>query len=99
MYFRTLFDFRFPILNSSVDEKCENILYKASHNIGLAMDTSQGLIVPNIKNVGSLTVLEIGSELNRLSQEGARGRLGTKDLTGGTFTLSNIGAVSQIITD
>lgn len=83
----------FPILNASVDEACQNITYKASHNIGLAMDTSQGLLVPNVKNVQLLSVLEIAQELNRLQSLGAAGQLGTADLTGGTFTLSNIGSI------
>nr|XP_020464801.1 lipoamide acyltransferase component of branched-chain alpha-keto acid dehydrogenase complex, mitochondrial isoform X2 [Monopterus albus] len=83
----------FPILNASVDEGCQNITYKASHNIGLAMDTSQGLLVPNVKNVQLLSVFDIAQELNRLQALGAAGQLGTADLTGGTFTLSNIGSI------
>ncbi|KAM9358563.1 lipoamide acyltransferase component of branched-chain alpha-keto acid dehydrogenase complex, mitochondrial [Symphorus nematophorus] len=83
----------FPILNASVDEGCQNITYKASHNIGLAMDTSQGLLVPNVKNVQLLSVFEIAQELNRLQALGAAGQLGTSELTGGTFTLSNIGSI------
>uniref|UniRef100_A0A3P8S0J9 Dihydrolipoamide acetyltransferase component of pyruvate dehydrogenase complex n=1 Tax=Amphiprion percula TaxID=161767 RepID=A0A3P8S0J9_AMPPE len=83
----------FPILNASVDEGCQNITYKASHNIGLAMDTSQGLLVPNVKNVQLLSVLEIAQELNRLQTLGAAGQLGAADLSGGTFTLSNIGSI------
>lgn len=83
----------FPILNASVDEGCQNITYKASHNIGLAMDTSQGLLVPNVKNVQLLSVFEIAQELNRLQTLGAAGQLGTADLSGGTFTLSNIGSI------
>lgn len=60
------------------------------------MDTAQGLLVPNIKNVQMLSVFEIAGELNRLQTLGATGQLGTADLTGGTFTLSNIGSVSHI---
>ncbi|MCI4383391.1 hypothetical protein PGIGA_G00025900 [Pangasianodon gigas] len=83
----------FPILNASVDEACQNITYKAAHNIGLAMDTPQGLLVPNIKNVQMLSIFEIATELNRLQALGVSGQLGTTDLTGGTFTLSNIGSI------
>ncbi|XP_064189344.1 lipoamide acyltransferase component of branched-chain alpha-keto acid dehydrogenase complex, mitochondrial isoform X1 [Anguilla rostrata] len=83
----------FPILNASVDENCQNITYKASHNIGLAMDTAQGLIVPNIKNVQLLSVFDIALELNRLQTMGSTSQLGTADLTGGTFTISNIGSI------
>lgn len=57
------------------------------------MDTSQGLLVPNVKNIQMLSVFEIAVELNRLQTLGASGQLGTSDLTGGTFTLSNIGSV------
>jgi 2-oxoisovalerate dehydrogenase E2 component (dihydrolipoyl transacylase) len=83
----------YPILNSSVDDKCENITYKASHNIGVAMDTKQGLLVPNIKNVQNLTILEIAEELNRLQEIGAKNLLSSEDMSNGTFTLSNIGSV------
>jgi len=83
----------FPILNASLDEDCQNITYKASHNIGLAMDTSLGLVVPNVKNVQLLSVFEIAQELNRLQTLGAAGQLRTSDMSGGTFTLSNIGSI------
>lgn len=83
----------FPILNSSLDAKLENITYKASHNIGIAMDTPNGLLVPNIKGVQQLTVFEIAAEMNRLSHLGLAGKLGGADLTGGTFSLSNIGSI------
>ncbi|XP_020855505.1 lipoamide acyltransferase component of branched-chain alpha-keto acid dehydrogenase complex, mitochondrial isoform X3 [Phascolarctos cinereus] len=84
---------QFPILNASVDENCQNITYKASHNIGIAMDTEQGLIVPNVKDVQFRSVFEIAIELNRLQKLGSTNHLGTADVTGGTFTLSNIGSI------
>ncbi|ESO02627.1 hypothetical protein HELRODRAFT_185005 [Helobdella robusta] len=88
----------YPILNSSVDEECKNVIYKGSHNIGVAMDSPNGLIVPNIKNVGQLNVLEVASELSRLMQLAASGKLGLADLTGGTFTLSNVGMIGGTYT-
>lgn len=57
------------------------------------MDTPQGLLVPNVKSVQALSVFDIAVELNRLQALGSAGQLGTADLTGGTFTLSNIGSV------
>lgn len=84
---------QFPILNASVDESCQKVTYKASHNIGVAMDTEQGLIVPNVKNVQVRSVVDIAAELNRLQKLGSTGQLSTADLTGGTFTLSNIGSI------
>ncbi|KAK3860997.1 hypothetical protein Pcinc_032992 [Petrolisthes cinctipes] len=83
----------FPVLNASVDDKCENITYKASHNIGVAMDTKDGLVVPNIKGVQGLSVVEVAGELIRLHQAGLKATLTTHDITGGTFTLSNIGSI------
>lgn len=57
------------------------------------MDTERGLIVPNVKNVQVRSVFEIATELNRLQKLGSLGQLSTTDLTGGTFTLSNIGSI------
>lgn len=85
---------KFPILNVKVDESCEKVTYRKSHNIGIAMDTSQGLVVPNIKNVQELSLLEVAKELNRLQELGKNGTLRREDLGDGTFSLSNIGAVS-----
>ena len=60
------------------------------------MDTKQGLLVPNVKNVQSKSVFDIAVDLNRLHQLGLAGKLTAEDLTGGTFTLSNIGSVSNL---
>ena len=83
----------FPILNSSYNVEAGTITYKASHNIGLAMDTPMGLLVPNIKSVQQLSVFDIAQELMRLHHLGLAGKLSTQDLTGGTFSLSNIGSI------
>ena len=61
------------------------------------MDTKDGLLVPNVKNVQSLSMLEVAAELNRIMALGEVGKLGTQDLSGGTFTLSNIGTVSRCL--
>uniref|UniRef100_F1L527 Dihydrolipoamide acetyltransferase component of pyruvate dehydrogenase complex n=1 Tax=Ascaris suum TaxID=6253 RepID=F1L527_ASCSU len=84
---------QFPVINASVDDKLENITYKASHNICVAMDTPDGLIVPNIKNCEQRNIWEIAEELNRLVQDARKGAVAPHDLAGGTFTLSNIGAI------
>lgn len=86
----------YPILNSRVlvnDKGVPSIANRPQHNIGVAMDTPLGLIVPNIKNVQHLSILEIGQELARLQLAGKNGKLSTSDLQGGTITLSNIGTV------
>ncbi|XP_034721984.1 lipoamide acyltransferase component of branched-chain alpha-keto acid dehydrogenase complex, mitochondrial [Etheostoma cragini] len=57
------------------------------------MDTVQGLLVPNVKGVQLLSLFDIALELNRLQALGVAGQLGTRELSGGTFTLSNIGSI------
>jgi 2-oxoisovalerate dehydrogenase E2 component (dihydrolipoyl transacylase) len=84
---------KYPILNSSVDEKFENMIYKASHNICLAIDTPGGLVVPNIKNCEQKTIWDIAEDLKRLQEAGKKQQIRPEDLSGGTFTLSNIGAI------
>ena len=84
---------QYPIINSSIDVDGGTLTYKHNHNIGVAMDTAQGLLVPNIKAVQNLSVFEIAAELTRLHQVGLAGKLSSQDLTGGTFSLSNIGSI------
>lgn len=79
-----MFHFSFP-----------SILFEASHNIGVAMDTKDGLLVPSIKNVQLKSLFEVAEDLGRLHKLGMKGKLGLDDLTGGSFTLSNIGSVSH----
>lgn len=85
----------FPIMNAQITENAgvPLINYRHVHNIGVAMDTPQGLIVPNIKNVQQKTIFEIASEIHRLTQLAKRGAIPLSDLKGGTITLSNIGSI------
>jgi len=86
---------KYPVLNSRVtfENNIPALVSRPIHNIGVAMDTPNGLIVPNIKDVGRLSIVQIGQELNRLQQLGATGKLSAADLKDGTITLSNIGTV------
>ncbi|XP_014251784.1 lipoamide acyltransferase component of branched-chain alpha-keto acid dehydrogenase complex, mitochondrial [Cimex lectularius] len=84
---------KFPELNATVDEKCEKITVRGSHNIGVAIDTPDGLIVPNIKNVQDLSIVEISQQLNNLIVKAKERKLSFDDLSGGTFTISNIGII------
>eukprot|EP00475_Leptophrys_vorax_P033290 TRINITY_DN5212_c0_g1_i2.p1 TRINITY_DN5212_c0_g1~~TRINITY_DN5212_c0_g1_i2.p1 ORF type:complete len:527 (-),score=191.75 TRINITY_DN5212_c0_g1_i2:57-1568(-) len=83
----------YPSLNAHVNDDCSAVTIKAAMNIGLAMDTPRGLLVPNIKNCEDKSILEIAADLNRLQVLGSEGKLGKEELTGGTFTLSNIGSI------
>jgi 2-oxoisovalerate dehydrogenase E2 component (dihydrolipoyl transacylase) len=84
---------QYPIINSQLSSDKSKITYKGSHNIGIEMDTKVGLLVPNIKNVQNLSLMEISVELNRLSALGEQGKLGEADLKGGTFSISNVGTI------
>ncbi|KAM3392641.1 hypothetical protein ACQJBY_013671 [Aegilops geniculata] len=84
---------KYPLLNSSFVEETNEVTLKGFHNIGVAMATEQGLVVPSIKKVQSLSILEITKELSRLHEMALQNRLSTNDITGGTITLSNIGAI------
>lgn len=86
----------YPILNAKVDMSdpaTPKLIMRAKHNIGIGMDTPQGLIVPNIKDVSSKSIFEIAAEISRLSALGKEGKLKPSDITGGTITVSNIGNI------
>jgi len=83
----------FPILNSRTNDDFSELTYVASHNIGMAVDGKAGLLVPNIKNVQQLGVLDIAREVMRLTAAARSGKIDPKDLSGGTITISNIGAI------
>ncbi|WCJ23463.1 Dihydrolipoyllysine-residue acetyltransferase component of pyruvate dehydrogenase complex [Euphorbia peplus] len=84
---------KYPWVNSSFNEETVEVILRGSHNIGIAMATQHGLVVPNIKNVQSLSILEITKELARLQQLAMDNKLNPEDITGGTITLSNIGSI------
>ncbi|KAI8334786.1 2-oxoacid dehydrogenases acyltransferase-domain-containing protein [Chlamydoabsidia padenii] len=92
---------QYPLLNATIGQQSSDanvndikITFRSAHNIGVAMDTPQGLIVPNIKNVESKTIFEVAAELTRLTELGKKNAIPMSDLQGGTITLSNIGAIS-----
>ncbi|KAL0027069.1 hypothetical protein WJX79_003187 [Trebouxia sp. C0005] len=83
----------FPIVNSSLNDKADALLQHSSHNIGVAMATPSGLVVPNIKNVQHRNVASIAAELVRLQKDAAIGRVNQSDVMGGTVSISNIGTI------
>ncbi|KAJ2905383.1 hypothetical protein GGI21_004173, partial [Coemansia aciculifera] len=87
---------KYPILNARVvanDSAPPSLLYRAAHNIGVAMDTPGGLLVPNIKHAQTKSLIDIAADLQRLVQKGKAGAISGADLKGGTFTLSNVGMI------
>lgn len=86
----------YPLLNARVDlndEKAPKLVMRRNHNIGVAIDTPQGLLVPNIKNIQAHSINSIAEELSRLQQLALASKLSASDLTGGTITVSNIGSI------
>ncbi|XP_025835444.1 lipoamide acyltransferase component of branched-chain alpha-keto acid dehydrogenase complex, mitochondrial isoform X1 [Agrilus planipennis] len=84
---------KYPILNASINEDFKSLTIKHYHNIGVAMDTAQGLGVPVIKEVENKDIKTIALELEKLSKSGKKGSFSKEDLSDGTFSLSNIGSI------
>jgi 2-oxoisovalerate dehydrogenase E2 component (dihydrolipoyl transacylase) len=88
---------QFPLLNSHLDTTSNpnkpQILLKGSHNIGVAVDSPSGLLVPVIKNVQNHSIASLAQEITRLATLARNGKLTSADLTGATFTVSNIGSI------
>ncbi|MBS9402492.1 2-oxo acid dehydrogenase subunit E2 [Halomonas sp. TRM85114] len=83
----------FPILNARLNQAVDEIHYLPSVNIGMAVDGKAGLMVPNVKGVERLSLLELARETQRLTAEAREGRVAQQDLKGGTISISNIGAL------
>ncbi|KAI1616273.1 2-oxoisovalerate dehydrogenase E2 component [Exophiala viscosa] len=88
---------QYPLLNArldlSTDPKKPQLHMRSVHNIGMAMDTPNGLIVPVIKAVNARSITSIAEDIQRLAQLGQAGKLSNNDLTGATITVSNIGNI------
>lgn len=81
------------ILNAHVNKECTEIHYKSDHNIGIAIDTADGLVVANIKQCQLKSILEIAESLQILVDKARNSSLTSDDISGGTITLSNVGAI------
>ncbi|ESL08802.1 dihydrolipoamide branched chain transacylase [Trypanosoma rangeli SC58] len=80
-------------INAHVPHKCESLVVKKAHNIGFAVDTPKGLIVPVVRNVEGKSTMEVVQEVNELVQLSRKNQIPPKRLQGGTFTISNVGPV------
>jgi pyruvate dehydrogenase E2 component (dihydrolipoamide acetyltransferase) len=83
----------FPLLNCSLDQSLEKIILKGYVNLGIAIDTPEGLIVPNIKNAQLKSIMEIASEINKLAEAAKKRKLKIADLKGASFSISSLGAI------
>jgi pyruvate dehydrogenase E2 component (dihydrolipoamide acetyltransferase) len=80
-----------PLLNASVDEERNEILVKRYYNIGIAVDTPDGLMVPVIKGVDRKTILELAEAVQELSERARKRKITLQEMRGSTFTISNYG--------
>lgn len=82
-----------PILNARLNDAGDEIHYLPSVNVGMAVDSRSGLLVPNVKGVERLSLLGIAAEVARLTEAARAGKVAQEDLKGGTISISNIGVL------
>jgi 2-oxoisovalerate dehydrogenase E2 component (dihydrolipoyl transacylase) len=87
----------FPVINSQVNEECTELTYFTDHNIGMAVDSKVGLLVPNVKQVQTKSIIDLATDITRLTTDARSGRVQPADLKGGTITISNIGAIGGTV--
>ncbi len=84
---------QYPAFNASIDPFKEEVIYKKYYNIGVAVDSDRGLIVPVVKSADSLSVMELSARIEELALQARDGNINVSDLHGGTFTITNIGSI------
>jgi pyruvate dehydrogenase complex dihydrolipoamide acetyltransferase long form len=82
-----------PTINASLDMEAERVIYKEYINIGIAVDTDRGLVVPTLRDADKLSIPDIARNLATMADKVRTGDFGIDDLRGGTFTISNLGAI------
>ena len=82
---------RTPEINSFWDEQAQEVVYKSYVNLGIAAATPRGLVVPNVKDAHDLSLLELAGALNQLTATAREGKTQPAEMSGGTFTITNVG--------
>lgn len=82
-----------PIFNASLDMDKGEVIYKEYINIGIAVDTERGLVVPNIRDADRMSIAQISGALGKISEMARTSKFAVEDLRGGTFTITNYGAL------
>ncbi|MEO1619222.1 MAG: 2-oxo acid dehydrogenase subunit E2 [Planctomycetota bacterium] len=82
-----------PAINATIDEENEQLIYKDYVNVGIAVDTDRGLVVPVMKDADRLSIPDTTRGLAEMAGKVRGGQFGVNDLRGGTFTISNLGAI------
>ncbi|MCM3674919.1 2-oxo acid dehydrogenase subunit E2 [Peribacillus simplex] len=83
----------FKTLNASIDEKTNEIILKNYYHIGIATNTKEGLMVPVIKHADQKTIFQLADEIRQLADQAREGKLSIDQITGSTFTISNVGPI------
>ncbi|HMH26632.1 MAG TPA: 2-oxoglutarate dehydrogenase complex dihydrolipoyllysine-residue succinyltransferase [Gemmatimonadaceae bacterium] len=86
---------QFPLVNSQIDN--DTIVYKHYVNMGIAVASEQGLVVPNVKDADRKSTIELSREISEVAKRARDGKLAMDDLTGGTFTITNGGVFGSLI--
>ncbi len=84
---------KFPMMNASIDDNNQEIVYKKYYNVGFAADTPNGLVVPVIKNADQKNILQLSAEIYELAAKARNGKLAPADLKDATITITNIGSI------
>ncbi len=85
-----------PYMNSTLDEEHEEIVLKKYYNIGVAVDTEEGLIVPVVKIADQKNIFQLAKEIEDLAQKTRERKVDLGDLKGGTFTITNVGSIGGL---
>lgn len=83
----------YPTLNASLDDTAQEVVMKHDYNIGFATDSPNGLFVPVIHHADRLSIIALSREIQRLAEQVRDGKANSSEMRGGTFTLTNIGAI------
>ena len=86
---------KFPIVNASIDN--EDIVYHAFQDIGVAVSTDRGLVVPVVRDAGNLSIADIELKITEYSEKAREGKLSIEEMQGGTFTISNGGIFGSLL--
>jgi pyruvate dehydrogenase E2 component (dihydrolipoamide acetyltransferase) len=84
---------RFPKFNASIDVANNEIIFKKYYNIGIAVDTERGLVVPSIRDVEKKNIIELAVELNEIAVKARDRKLTLEEMQGSTFTITNLGGI------
>jgi pyruvate dehydrogenase E2 component (dihydrolipoamide acetyltransferase) len=83
----------FPQFNASLDMEKGEVVFKKYYNIGVAVDTDRGLLVPVVRDADKKNIVELSVELNQLAEKARTKRISVDELQGGTFTITNLGGI------